>query len=54
MYRDNNINHLVVQESLEFLDHLVFLGFLAAQEDPCFPGQRIFSQGLQVDLAAKR
>lgn len=53
VYRDKSINHLEVQESLEFLGHLVFLVFLAVQEDPCFLGWRIFSRGLQVDLAAK-
>lgn len=47
------MNHLVAQESLEFLDLLVFLGLLAVQEAPCFLGQRIFSQRLQVDLVAK-
>lgn len=53
VYRDKNISHLVVQESPEFLDHLVFLGLLAIQEDLCVLEERIFSQGLQVDLAAK-
>lgn len=50
MFRYKIINYLVVQESLELLDHLVFLGFLAVQEAPCFLGQRILSQRHQVDL----
>lgn len=53
MHRGKNINHLVVQESLELLDHLVFLGLLAVLEDPCFLVWRIFFQRLQVGLAAK-
>lgn len=53
MHRGKNINHLVVQESLEFLDHLVFLGFLAVLEDPCFLGWRIFFLRLQMGLEAK-
>lgn len=53
MFRYKIINYLVVQESLELLDHLVFLGFLAVQEAPCFLGQKIFSQRHQVDLEEK-
>lgn len=53
MFRDKIINYLVIQESLELLDHLVCLGFLAVQEAPCSLGQRIFSQRHQVDLDEK-